>query len=92
MKFSISHETVNELIFVHSRVFCKWTKTVYKEYLSKVREEAEKYDFPIVFCNIPLTDKKLNKFVKKIGFRLVQKRWTKRGFFAIYRMNTKCYK
>jgi len=92
MKFSISHETVGELMFVHSRVFCKWTKTVYKEYIEEVKKEAEKHDYPVVFCNIPLNNKKLNKFVKILGFKLVNKRWTKRGFFAIYRMNTKCYK
>lgn len=90
--YSISTETVNGQLFCHSRVFCKWSKEVYLDYINEIRRMAKENGYPPVFCYIPLDNKKLNKFVKKLGFRLVRKVWSKKFFAAIYKMETKCYK
>lgn len=92
MEFQISTETIDNKIYCHSRVFVKWTPSVKRRYMAKVQEMAKQYDYPLVFCHIPLLDKKLNKFVKDLGFKLLVKKWSKLGFTAIYRMDTKCFK
>jgi hypothetical protein len=91
MDFEINYEIVGDDIYCHSRIF-RWTPSIKREYIAYIKEEAKNEDYPIVYCNIPLKNKKLNKFVKQIGFKFVRAYWAKEGCLAIYRMDTKCYK
>jgi hypothetical protein len=85
-------ELIDGKPFVHSEIYATWTPSIRREYMNEWHELGKKYGYRNLYCTIPASNIKLNKYVRQFGFKPIASKWVNDSFVTFYRLRSVCYK